>query len=213
MAPLPTIAGSMRVAISWRIGSSGPTAQNVMHFSAASTDTLALNTAIQANVTGNMWLSVTGTASAYQLAITPLDGSSATQLYSVSGTKWQGGSAGGEPILAAAQVISLRTAFRGRRHRGRIYLPFPGETNYTSGVYTGTLSTIQSAWDAFRAAMTTSLFPLQVASYGHSLHRTKNPAGGYTLTPVTWPPEANPVVSITAEGTYGTQRRRQSRIR
>lgn len=184
-----------------------------MHFSAASTDTLALKNAIDANVTTAMWQGCSLGTGVYQLSITPLDGSSATQIYSVSGTKWAGGGTAADYIPAAAAVVSLRTAKRGRRYRGRVYIPYPSETLCANGSFTATPSSAQTAWDAFRSAMATALFPMVVATYGHSLHRTKNPGGGYTLTPVTWTPDSTPVTATTVEQALGTQRRRQSRLR
>lgn len=213
MAPLPTINGIMRVAFSWRYLASSTTAVNVMHFLAASTDTAALNTAINANVTATMWACISGQVSCYQLAITPLDGQSATITYAQTGTKWTGGAVAGDLLPSTATIVSLKTALRGRRNRGRLYLPYPTEGVATGGTYGGTLSSLQSAWDTFRGAMKTSSFPMHVASYGHSLHRHKNTDGSYTLTPVTWTATSNEVVATTVEGTFGTQRRRQSRLR
>jgi hypothetical protein len=213
MAPLPVIDGIHRVAFQWRIGAGGQTAVNVMHFHGASVDPGGLRTAIDTNVTATMWTGIVSTAAVYQLTITPLDGASATQLFSVSGTKWAGTITGSDFVPQAAAIVSLRTALRGRRNRGRIYLPFYSEQNIQNGTVFGTLTAVQAAWDAFRAAMKTASWPLHIASYGHSLHRTRSPGGGYVLTPVTWPPVSNEVISSSYELNLGTQRRRQSRLR
>jgi len=210
---LPVINECTRVAFRWRIGSSGPTAVNVMHFGTASTDLDALNTALNANVSSAMWLHTVNLATVYELVMTPLDGTTATKLYTPTGAKWIGNYTGISYNLHTATVVSLRTQKRGRRYRGRLYLPFVAEDAATNGASTAAVTAGQTAWDTFRTSMATASFPLVVATYGHSLHRTKTSGGGYTLTPVTWPPEKTTVTSTTLEATFGTQRRRQSRIR
>lgn len=213
MAPLPIIDGAHRVAFSWRIGSSGPTAANVMHFHGASVDPDGLHTALVANITAGMWLTTFSGASIYQMTITPLDGAAATKVYAASGGNMTGQASGPDYIPAVASVISLRTNLRGRRNRGRIFLPFVSEAVASNGAYTLPVTAWQTTWNTFMAAMNTSLWPLHVASYGHSLHRTKTPGGGYTLTPVSWPPTSNAVTQLVVESTFGTMRRRQSRLR
>lgn len=213
MAGLPTIAGCMRVAFSWRSTGSTVTAVNVMHFGSASTDTLALKNALDTNVTSSMWLQCSTAAGIYQLAITPLDGTTATQLYTVSGTKWSGTQPNNDFQPATAVVLSLRTAVRGRQNRGRIFLPFVQETVTTTSTYSGTIATQQAAWDTFRTAMKTASFPMQVASYGHGYHRHKNPDGSILMSPVTWTAHANEVTSTLVESALGTMRPRQSRLR
>jgi hypothetical protein len=213
MVALPVIAGIHRVAFQWRAAATGPFAVNVMHFYNPASDPDGLKTALDTNVTANMWVGASTATVIYQIAITPLDGTSATRLYTVTGTKWAGPSTPGDMIPAASIVVSLKTLERGRRRRGRIYLPFPIEGLCSNGVYTASLTTNQAAWDTFRSAMKTANWPLHVVSYGHSLHRTKTPGGGYALTPVTWTPDSRECVSSTVESTLGTIRRRQSRLR
>lgn len=213
MAPLPTITGVHRVALSWRAGASGPYAANVMHFYGASVDPDALKTAIDANVTAAMWVGMTSNTVCYQLTITPLDGTSATRTYAVSGTKWTGTAASVGTSPASAVVVSLKTNSRGRRYRGRIYLPFADETYIAGGSLSVTPTAGQTAWDTFRAAMATATFPLHVASYGRSYHKTGGHGAPITYTPVTWAGFSTAVTSCTVETVLGTQRRRQSRLR
>lgn len=213
MVALPVIDGVHRVAIMWKYGASGPTAVNVMHFKGAAADPAGLWTALDANANANMWLQASSSMTAYQVAITPLNADGATQIFTPAGAKWAGVGTPGDYSPATAVVLSLRTAKRGRRYRGRLFLPFPTETNMTSGAYAAVIATQQSAWNTFRTAMTTATWPMHVASYGHSLHRTKNPGGGYTLTPVTWTPGSELVTAATIESAFGTMRRRQSRLR
>jgi hypothetical protein len=213
MPPLPTISGIHRVAFSWRASASGPYAANVMHFHSASVDPDGLKTALDANVSTAMWLAVATTTVCYQLTITPLDGSSATRLYAVTGSKWAGNNVSSSIIPASSVVVSLKTAQRGRRYRGRLYIPFAIEEVVQGGSVTGSVSAAQAAWDAFRTAMATASYPIHVASYGRSLVKTGGHGGPITYTPVSWSPFSTPVTSTTVEQVLGTQRRRQSRLR
>lgn len=213
MPPLPIINNVQRVAMLWKFGTTGQTAVNVMHFSTASTDTLALKNLIDTNVAAAMWSQAPTLAQVVQLSITPLDGHTATQLYTVSGTKWAGTQAGAEFVPQAAVVVSLRTAERGRQNRGRLYLPFTAESYINSGVLATAPTTQQAAWDTFRANMKTGLMPMHVASYGHSLHKRKNQDGSLTYTPVTWAPHSNEVLTTAVESIAGTMRPRQARLR
>jgi hypothetical protein len=213
MPPLPVISGVQRVAFNWRVGTSGPTATNVMHFKGASTDTLALKNLLNTTITTNMWFGVAIGTGVYEVEITPLDGTSATVVYPVSGGGWNGSLTATQHSPATATVVSFKTATRGRRARGRIYIPFQDEQVMNGGITTSSVTAAQTAWDTFRTAMATGTYPLVVASYGHSLHKTKTSGGGFTMTPVTWTPDSYPVTSIQVETTFGTQRRRQSRLR
>lgn len=213
MVALPNITGIHRVALTWRVGGTGPTAVNVMHFYNPAVDAVGLFNALNTNVTTAMWLGVMLNTSVTQVSITPLDGSSATQLFFPTGTKWAGTNASGDYSPATAPIISFKTAKRGRRYRGRLYFPFPAESVMGSGTNSIGVGTAQAAWDTFRAAMKTATFPLHIASYGHSLKRTKNPGGGYTLSPVNWTPGSEEVTSGTCETIFGTMRRRQTRLR
>lgn len=213
MPPLPTISGVHRVSLEWRQGTSGPTAANVMHFHGASTDTNALYAALGSALSANCWLGIGSDCKIYQVAITPLDGSTATAIYNPTGAQWGGSGTPGDYIPSAAGVLSLRTLKRGRRYRGRVYVPFILEQVVSSGTFSASLSLAQTAWNTFLTSMAAASYPWHVATYGYSLHRTKNSGGGYTLTPVTWPPDSTPVQSVTYEQTLGTQRRRQSRLR
>jgi len=213
MAPLPNITGIHRVAFYWHFGSGGPTAINVMHFFGASVDPNGLRNALNSNVAANMWIGVHSGASIYQLGITPLDNSTATQIYQVSGANWTGQTAGGDYVPQVAGVVSLRTAVRGRQNRGRVFTPFINEAVISNGSFSGSLTSVQTAWDTFRTSMKTASWPLHVASYGHSLHKTKSSSGVITLTPVTWTPHSNEVITSTYETVLGTMRPRQGRLR
>ena len=213
MAQYPVIDGIHRVAFKWKVTATGHLAVNVMHFKGASSDPAGLFAALNTNVTNTMWANIGTDGVITEVQITPLDSAqSATQVFAPTGAKWAGLATPGDYSPHTATVISLRTAKRGRQNRGRIYLPFPIEANMIKGT-SASVATAQTAWDTFRTAMTTGSWPLHVASYGHGMHRAKTPGGGYVITPVSWTPHSEAVTSLLVEPLFGTQRRRQSRLR
>jgi hypothetical protein len=191
LAVLPTIADTFRVV--WKWTCSGSIAVNVVHFRKTSSTSAALYTSIDAAITQAMWACIVPSARLSQMLITPLDGHTATSAFTTVGTKYDGGSTG-EMVPAAAGLVSLRTADRGPRARGRIYLPFQSETNMANGLLTGaSLTTAASAWNTFFTAMAAGSSPMCVASYKWSTAPT--------------------VFSLQYETPLATQRRRQSRLR
>lgn len=192
MPALPVIGDTYRCALRWG-HSTGQNAVNVIHITKAASSAAAVATALDTNATANMWGSVTGGASVNQLSITPLDGSSATYLLTVSGAKWTGAGGAGDFSPASAEVLSLRSTFRGRSKRGRIYLPFIGESSITNGSISSGLATTQTAWNTWLAALIASGFFPCIASYKLA--------------------SQVPVSSILVETLLGTQRRRQGRLR
>ena len=172
---------------------SGQTAVNVMHVRSAGATAATVATAVDANVTANMWDTVISTASVNSLHVTPLDGVSATLVRAVSGAKWTGVSIS-EFIPQVATLISLRTPLRGPANRGRLFLPFCSEGDTSAGtVLSSNLALVQTAWNNFLTAMIAATMLPVVASYKHG-----------TATAVT---------SILAEPHTATQRRRQQRNR
>jgi hypothetical protein len=193
MAALPVIPNVFRVAVRWN-GGAPLTAVNVMHFQKATGTSDALNAALQTNFTAAMWGALIQAAAIYELDIIPLDGSSATSVYTVPvGLAYHGGTAGeGNP--SAAVLVKLQTGLRGRSHRGRLFLPFPGESASGNGLtLPSSVTGMQSAWDTFKSAMNTAGYVWGVASYTLG-----------TFSPIT---------TLKVEAPLGTQRRRQSRIR
>ena len=210
--PLPSITNVFRVAFNW-VHTNGQTAANVMHFRAPSLNTGGVATAIDTNVTANMWAMASLNAHVESLSITPLDGTGATLPYPVTGSKWAGTvSASIDFVPDAACVVSLRTAKRGRRYRGRVYIPFQCESQIANGVITGSLTVTANDWTAFLANMATASCRLVVATYGHGLVKTP---GVYppAYTETTWSPDATDVATAVVESILGTQRRRQGRLR
>jgi hypothetical protein len=189
--PLPVITNVYRVAMVWT-GPGGQRATNVIHIRKASSNASAVATAVDANVTANMWQQVVNSASVTRLDVTPLDGSGATASLAVSGAKWTGTAGAVDAIPAFAEVVTLRTSLRGRSYRGRVYIPFIGESAQANGSMTGTAAA-QTAWTNFIVAMAAAAQSVVVASY---LHAT-----------------AQDVTSAIIQTIGGTQRRRQSRLR
>lgn len=193
MAGLPVISNVYRTALNWSHPVLG-SAVNVLHFRGAPGSAAGLFTALDANVTNDMWLTTPLAAQIDMVAITPLDGSTATLENTTDGaTKWNG-SIGGQGMPQVATILKLRTAKRGKSYRGRIFLPWLLESLFSEGVIAPTeAAACQAAWVTFRAAMASSGYTLVVASYKLST--------------------AELVLTSTVEGDAATQRRRMSRLR
>lgn len=194
MAPLPIIPDTYRCSLNWTDGI-GHHAVNVVHILKALSSPSAVAAALDANANGNMWGYVSPAYVMQRIDVTELDGASASYSLLTSGFKWTGQGAG-DAIPAAACVLTLRTAFRGRTHRGRLFLGPISEGGQTAGILTGGvfLTNVQNAWDSWLAAMVAAGFQPVVASY-------KFPAGQV------------PITSILVNQVVATQRRRQSRLR
>jgi hypothetical protein len=199
--PLPVIPLTFRCTLRWDGGAVSPIPVNVIHIAAGTGPVLPSDifTALNATVTQMMWAPLPGFMIVGHVDIIPLDGITPTQTFATGGgTKWQGATTGsGVPQTAA--LVKLTTAARGRKHRGRIYLPWAGENAITAGtVDSTTLGPWQAAWSAFLAALPSSGShspQLVVASYDRA-----HGGAGSGIAPVT---------SVTCETLTATQRRRQ----
>lgn len=191
MPPLPTISNVYRVALNWQ-GAGGQTAINVIHVRRAATTASAVATAVDTNVQANMWAQVANSAGVIRLDVTPLDGTSASFPLTVSGAKWTGTAGAFDHVPQVAEVVTLKTALRGRRVRGRFYTPFIAESAVSNGGIVG-FATAQGAWTTFISNMSAAGFPLVVASYVAQ--------------------SAQDVTAAIVQSVAGTQRRRQSRLR
>lgn len=197
MAPLPVISNVYRVAYHWTY--LGQVAVNVTHVrdtagTASTADCLAAVTGANSS---DCWKGAIPGARIDQIAITPLDGVSAS-LFTTIGVSalWQGGTAG-DAIPAAAILVKETTVGRGPAYRGRLFLPFTSEAAQADGKLLGTVApNMQTGWDYFRTHLPTATahpFEWVVASYKYA--------------------NAHAVLACQVEGTLGTQRRRQSRLR
>lgn len=194
MAPLPVISNVARVALHWGQYGIAREAVNVMHFRCAPGDIDALYSAIDTEVTKEMWnpLTVNGSQVTH-VVITPLDGVTASKDYTTGApAKWSGAQAGQELIPQVAALVKLQTAKRGRSYRGRVFLPGVDELHSERGqIDVSLISAWQSAWTTFLGAMAGYPHKLVVASYKHAT--------------------AEDVTNVAVEQYCGTQRRRQPR--
>lgn len=193
--PLPVISNIWRCAFVWSDGA-GQRAVNVMHFNDGDEtgDPLDLVAALVTNTQAHQFDGISEDCFVQELQITPLDGVGATRIEPLGfGSAWTG--AGGADFMPqVACLVKLQTGLRGRSRRGRIFLPFISEGGVTDGHLAGTWATDgPTAWEAWRAAMATAHWELQVASYLDSISTS--------------------VTLATLEQFTATQRRRQSRNR
>lgn len=194
MPPLPIIGATTRVALNY-IESSGLTATNVIHIAGADTPSDLADVIIAAvPSTGSaMWGPMSSSARLSSLDLLPLDGATATYHRDLdTNAKWYG-QGGGAPIPAACALVKLDTGVRGRSNRGRIYIPFVGESVFSSGLLDATArEDCENGWEAFRTALIGDANALVVASYRNR--------------------DAHPVTALSCLVKCATQRRRQSRV-
>jgi len=103
-----------------------------------------------------------------------------------------------------AIVLTLRTALRGRKNRGRIYLPSIS-TTFMSGaggvMVAGSVTTFLTQARGLLADLPSIQWKWVVASYGHSVLKNG--------TPSTWTPYATDLTDVTMDGIPDVQRRRK----
>ena len=174
--PLPIITGVARVAVRGTMPS-GQRWINVCHVrkNAGGAFSGADQAAVQpilvrlwrgtAFGSGNDWLSnCNNQLTLDDMTYTPLDGSSPSIVQSVN---LNGVSAGVSAPSEVAQVLTLRTALRGRAHRGRMYMPAPVVGTYSAGgVLTGAnITNFLTQVVAVQNALIAAGFTIVVASY------------------------------------------------
>jgi hypothetical protein len=194
MAPLPVIPNVVRVGIPWQ-SNFGVKPYNVFHVATSSSDLAQLALDIgdaMETAGGSLFGPVDDSYQFDELDLTPLDGTTPGQTFPI--TAVQSGGTGGDGIPGLCCVVSFRTAQRGPRGRGRVYLGPVSEGAQNNGILVDT-GAVAAAWETFDDEMASSgsAASLVVASYVHS--------------------EANGVTSIVVNSAGGTQRRRQSRLR
>jgi hypothetical protein len=203
--PLPVIPDVFRCALEWTLVGTSQTAVNVIHIHTVGTGKTSheVFTALDAHVTANMWGPVNNFAGVQSVAITPLDGVSPTTTFPTGlPAKWTGTTTG-DTLVAVAGLVKFTTAFRGRNRRGRIYLPFTGESATSQGAITPSIVTAaNAAWATFIASISgdaTTPETLAVASYDR-----RHAGAGASV---------EDVFLAVLEPMAATQRRRQTRIR
>lgn len=188
MPPLPTIANTFRVTFNW--GSAhGVTPRNVIHVRAALLDEQGVADALAASFNDDMWILVQQDYAFSSIDVLKLDGTSATQTIAIAA---QGSLTSGDSIPEGSGIVSLRTAQRGARGRGRVYLGPIAESKQAQGVVVSP-NTTSTAWETFRDDLEGEGAALVVASYVHA--------------------DANDVTNIICDPIIGTQRRRLLQLR
>ena len=140
-----------------------------MHFHAAGGTIATVWTALNANVTQNMWLHTLNTAAVNTVTITDLTVSTASQQFSTGRPlKWSGGTGAGDVAPQVAAIVKELTAGRGRSKRGRLFLPWCAENQIQDGkLLAATVTSMQTAWNTFYSAMNAANVVPTVASYTH----------------------------------------------
>lgn len=211
--PLPQIAGVVRAAVSG-LTPSNQKWVNVHHLQYAagasapgSTEIAAVDALLARLYTGTTfgagvpWLSVVANNwTLQQIDYTVLDGTSMGYTYAHAAT---GSVAGATLPPECSPVLTLLTGRRGRRYRGRIFLPAPtGAILLTAGTITGTaITNIQTQYTGMISAMSAIQWLPVVASYGH---------GSYLGSPTTWTPFATAVTAVRMDPYVDVQRRRKN---
>jgi hypothetical protein len=190
--PLPVIADVFRCALTWSDSGVATQAVNVLHVRATSATPEEIAGFLDDDMPNNMLLNIASSAHALTVDITALDGVTPGARFNLA--NWDGQNDNASPMVAVAQLISFRTAIRGPRGRGRIFLPFPSENAYTSGMMNAlNCSQMHTAWVSYINALAISGVELGVASYAHA--------------------DFHPVTDLTVEIPAATMKRRQDRLR
>jgi hypothetical protein len=219
--PLPVIPGVVRAAVVGKCVSGQPWV-NVWHFQYAGgasspgpteIDTLHLSFIRMYSGTaysgGAAWLSACATATTLdRVDYTVLNGTALgyTKSVAVSGTRAQ-------PSLPSedAHVVTFRTLIRGRRYRGRTYLPACCSDASQMGTNGELLTTVPALviaqWTGMAAALVSAQWKHVVASYGKSL--IKDPNDPHDKIETTWAPFCTPVATVTMDTKVDVQRNRK----
>lgn len=196
--PLPVITDTLRVAVNFKMAN-GHLAANVLHYRKTAALTFAGAIAVLDPILEHLYMTsggagvcwqeqAPGLASMIDFRYTPLDGTSATTVIPHAGV----GANGGEPLPSQVALVgTLRTAQRGRRHRGRVYTaPYTESANTASAAPLGSVvSGMNTRWATHLSNLAGSGVSLVVASYLSA--------------------SATDVASVTFDPTWDTQRRRQ----
>ena len=209
--PLPVIAGTVRAAVTGTT-SRGTKWANILHFrhgtipsEPVAADIDALDVKLKKLYDGTPYsggasiTSMCNTGTLFtQVAYTPLDGLSPTTIKSW-GITGHDSTESMPPMVSVC--VSLYTAKRGKRYRGRCYMPPFSEGQAIAGAFAPIAQgNLLSQWNGFLVDLPSISWALVVATYGHSI--TKDG------TEHTWTPEANNVSLIAINPTFDTQRGR-----
>lgn len=210
--PLPVIPGVLRSSIGGTVDGGGRWS-NTWHFRRSSlatpteSDIGALHTILAAFYTVGIWGLTTSGTSAEAGDYTPLDGTSGAYHYPIGAV---GSAPGGAMPAEVAEVLTIRTGARGRRARGRVFLPAfsRGTFSVTGHIDPTTVPIVTAALAVMTAAMDGAGWEYGVASYGKSVkvnYLTNPPTKVETL----WDPFFTPGTSITMDDVADVQRSRK----
>jgi hypothetical protein len=188
MPALPVISNVFRTVLLWN-QAHGLAPRNVLHFRGSPGTGAGLASALDTNFADAMWDLVQQDWAFTAVGITPLDGSTAEAIFPVTA---QGSTTNGDWNWQVAAAVSIRTAQRGPRGRGRVYLGPVAESRVSSGIFSTGPATI-TAWNDFADAMAGDGYDLGVASYVHS--------------------DFHPATRIAMDLVPATQRRRADSVR
>ena len=211
--PLPTIPGVVRASASGVIAG-GSHWSNTWHFrridlaDPVPADIAALHVELLVFYAALGTGFLAGVTSLDVINYTPLDGTSGA--VALPGPGDPGGDGASALPPEVAEVITIRTAGRGRRARGRIFLPAISETHNVGGRLTSAaVLGLTALADALAAAAVVSGWQVGVASYGRSMIRTP----GFTdhrISVSSWDPFFTPATSLTVDNKFDVQRSRKS---
>ena len=215
---LPTIPGVVRCAVRGKV-SSGAYWVNVHHMryaggasSPGSVEIAAMDTLLTRLYTGTAfgagaaWFTMCPAVTTLeQIDYVILDGTSLGATISHTGA----GSAGATVPPECAAVLTLLTGKRGRRNRGRVYLPaFQLSQLDTNGALPVTpRNSIQAQYTGMITQLQAIQWAPVVASYGKGQHTdpiTK------VVTPTSWAPYATDVTSVRCDALVDVQRSRKT---
>lgn len=193
--PLPVIANTYRIALIWN-RHSGVAPVNVFHVrdtAPTHTDTQVGN-AVWAALDNEMFTGINTAHEVHDMLVTNLTAANAAT--SVPNLAGNHGQSTGDSIPNLCALMSLHTAQRGSRGRGRCYVGPITETAQADGIFDATkAATMLTGWNNFIAALVanTPHLELVVASYRHA--------------------DAHSITSIRVDSVCATQRRRQDQLR
>lgn len=212
--PLPVIAGALRTTVSGVVAGGGPWSNtwHILHTDESGWTLAEIEAAH--DIFKDMYIGPNIGAGVYfiyacdtetqvdKFSYTPLDGSSGAYEFPVD--------VGGVEVLSSfpsqtCQVLTLRTALRGRQNRGRVYLPCWGASQYDTDGHIQTSARTSAIAQAVgtNGALSAAGAVLAVGSYGPY----KNPLTGLLEAGT---PHATPIISFTMDDRADVQRRRKS---
>lgn len=150
MPHLPVITDMFRVTLDWGTWN-GIKPRNVIYIQCASGLATDIPGALNAAWHSAMWGPLPSGMQMSQVEILALDGSSSSTTAAVTTQSGQSGGSAGAP--GQAVIVSFQTGLRGPANRGRVFLGPASDTIVTDGLYTGSLSSLNSAWAAFQTAL------------------------------------------------------------